>query len=162
MISDKMQKELNKQINEELFSSYIYLAMSAYFEAQNWSGFASWMAKQSMEEYGHAMKIYKYLIEVESRVILENIEKPKSEWGSPLEAFEDAHKHELHITNRINELTNLAISEKDHATGIFLQWFVKEQVEEVTSVSQIINKLKMVGDNKGALYMLDKELGSRQ
>ncbi len=162
MISDKMQKALNEQINAELFSSYLYLSMAAYFEAKNWSGFAAWMSKQSMEEYGHAMKIYKYLTEVESRVFLEAIEKPKSEWKSPLEVFEESYKHELYITNKINELTNLAISEKDHATNIFLQWFIKEQVEEVTTVSQIITKLKMVGDNTGALYMLDKELGSRQ
>ena len=162
MISDKMQKALNEQINAELYSSYIYLAMSAYFESQNWNGFALWMAKQSMEEYGHAMKIYKYVNEIEGRVILEGIEKPKTEWKSPLEAFEEAHKHEIFITNKINDLTNLAISEKDHATNIFLHWFVTEQVEEVATVSQIVNKLKMVGDNKSALYMLDKELGSRQ
>ena len=162
MISKKMQKALNDQINAELYSSYIYLAMSAYFESQNWNGFAAWMAKQSMEEYGHAMKIYKYVTEVEGRVILEAIEKPKSDWKSPLEVFDAAYKHEIYITNRINDLTNLAVTEKDHATNIFLHWFVTEQVEEVATVSQIVNKFKMVGDNKSALYMLDKELGSRQ
>jgi len=162
MISDKMQKALNEQINAELFSSYIYLAMAAYFEDQNWTGFAAWMQKQSQEEYGHAMKIYKYLTEVNGRIILETIEKPKAEWKSPLEVFEEAYKHELYITNRINELTNLAISEKDHATNIFLHWFVTEQVEEVSAALQIVDKLKMVGDNKSALYMLDRELGSRK
>lgn len=162
MISEKMQKALNAQVNAEMYSSYLYLAMSAYFESQNWSGLAAWMGKQSFEEYGHAMKIYKYIISVGGRVTLEAIEKPKSEWKSPLEVFEESHKHELFITDRINELVNLAITEKDHATNIFLHWFVTEQVEEVSAVDQIVNKFKMIGDNKSALYMLDKELGSRQ
>jgi ferritin len=161
MISEKMQKALNDQISAELFSSYLYLSMAAHFEAENWAGFASWMKKQSSEEYGHAMKFFHYLNEVNGKVTLEAIEKPKMEWKSPLEAFEEAHKHEIYITNRINDLVNLAQSEKDHATNNFLKWFVDEQVEEVSSVDQIVNKFKLVGDNKVALYMLDKELGSR-
>ena len=161
MISEKMQKALNDQINAELFSSYLYLSMAAYFETENWAGFSSWMKKQSSEEYGHSMKFFHYLNEVNGKVTLEAIEKPKTTWKSPLEAFEEAHKHEIYITNRINDLVNLAQSEKDHATNNFLKWFVDEQVEEVSSVDQIVNKFKMVGDNKVALYMLDKELGSR-
>lgn len=156
-----MQKALNDQINAELFSSYLYLSMAAHFEAENWNGFASWMKKQSAEEYGHGMKFFHYLNEVGGKVNLEAIEKPKTDWKSPLEAFEEAHKHEIYITNRINDLVNLAQSEKDHATNNFLKWFVDEQVEEVSSVDQIVNKFKLVGDNKVALYMLDKELGSR-
>lgn len=161
MISEKMQKALNDQINAELFSSYLYLSMSAYFEAENWGGFAAWMKKQSAEEYEHAMKFFHYVTEVGKRVTLESLEKPKTEWKSPLEAFEEASKHEVYITNRINDLVNLAQSEKDHATNNFLQWFVDEQVEEVASVEQIVHKFKLIGDNKVALYMLDKELGSR-
>lgn len=161
MISKKMQKALNDQINAEIFSSYLYLSMAAYFEQENWNGFANWMKKQSAEEYTHAMKIYGYLSEVGGRVVLDTIEKPKSEWKSALTVFEESHKHELFITEKINELANLAITEKDHATNIFLQWFVTEQVEEVGTVDQIIHKLKMVGENKGALYMLDREVGSR-
>ncbi|MEW6195848.1 MAG: ferritin [Bacteroidota bacterium] len=161
MISEKMQKALNDQINAELFSSYIYLSMSAYFESENWSGFAAWMKKQSEEEYGHAMKIYKYVCEVAGRVSLESIEKPKFEWKSAQEVFEEAYKHELYITDRINKIVDLANSEKDHATNIFMNWFVTEQVEEVATVLQIIHKFKLIGDNKGALYMLDRELGSR-
>lgn len=161
MISEKMQKALNDQINAELFSSYLYLSMAAHFESENWDGFGSWMKKQSAEEYGHAMKFFHYLNELSGKVTLEAIEKPKMEWKSPLEAFEEAHKHEIYITNRINDLVNLAQSEKDHATNNFLKWFVDEQVEEVASVDKIVNKFKMVGDNKVALYMLDKELGSR-
>jgi ferritin len=161
MVSEKMTKALNSQINAELYSSYLYLAMAAYFESQSFNGFASWMQKQSNEEYGHAMKIYKYLVETGGRVFLEAIEKPKFEWKSCQEVFEESLKHEIYITNRINDLVNLAIEEKDHATNIFLHWFVTEQVEEVASVDQIVNKFKLVGDNKTALYMLDKELGSR-
>lgn len=161
MISEKMQKSLNDQINAELFSSYLYLSMSAYFESENWSGFANWMKKQSQEEYGHAMKIYKYMCEVGGKVLLEVIEKPKSEWKSPQEAFEESYKHELYITDRINKIADLATTEKDHATNIFMHWFVTEQVEEVSSISQIVHKFKLIGDNKSALYMLDKELGSR-
>lgn len=161
MISEKMQKALNDQINAELFSSYLYLSMSAYFEAENWTGLSNWMKKQSSEEYEHAMKIFHYLSEVNGRVTLESIEKPKSGWNSCLNAFEEALQHEIYITKRINDLVKLAQSENDYATNNFLQWFVNEQVEEVSSVEQIVNKFKIVGDNKIALYMLDKELGSR-
>ena len=154
MVSDKMQKAINSQINAEMFSSYLYLSMAAYFESENWNGFAAWMQKQSYEEYGHAMKLYKYLNEVGGRVVLEAIEKPKTEWKSATEIFEESLKHEIYITDRINELTNLAISEKDHATNIFLHWFVTEQVEEVSSVTTIVNKFKLIGDNKSALYAI--------
>jgi len=161
MLSEKMQKALNSQINAELYSSYLYLAMAAYFIKENWNGFATWMEKQSAEEYGHAMKFYKFLANTGNTILLENIEKPKSDWKSPLEIFEETIKHEKYITGRINDLADLAIAEKDHATGIFLQWFVTEQLEEEAAVENIINKFKLLGDNKSALYLLDKELGSR-
>jgi len=161
MLSKKMQKALNEQINAEIFSSYLYLSMTAYFEQENWTGFAHWMEKQSAEEYGHAMKIFEFVNEVGGKVELEVIEKPKSEWKSVLNVFEESLKHELMITDKINNLYNMASTEKDHASGIFLQWFVTEQVEEVNTVEQIIHKLKMIGEHKGALYMLDRELGSR-
>lgn len=161
MLSKKMQKALNEQINAEIFSSYLYLSMTAYFEQENWTGFAHWMEKQSAEEYGHAMKIFGFVNEVGGKVELEVIEKPISEWKSVLNVFEESLKHELMITDKINNLYNMASIEKDHASGIFLQWFVTEQVEEVNTVEQIIHKLKMIGEHKGALYMLDRELGSR-
>ncbi|MCX7875329.1 MAG: ferritin [Melioribacteraceae bacterium] len=161
MISDKMLKMLNDQINAELFSSYLYLSMAAYFESENWNGMAKWMKEQSSEEYEHAMKFYHYINEVEGRVELEAIEKPKFGWNSPLEAFEEAHKHELYITDRINKLVALAIQENDYATNLFLNWFVNEQVEEVATVSQIVHKFKLIGDNKTSLYLLDRELGMR-
>ncbi|MDH7603551.1 MAG: ferritin [Melioribacter sp.] len=162
MISNKMEKALNEQLNAELFSSYLYLSIAAHFEANNWRGFANWMKKQSEEEYEHAMKFFEFINEVGKKVTLDKIEKPKLEWNSPLEAFEEALKHEEYITKRINDLVNLAIEEKDHATNNFLQWFVKEQVEEVSTVQKIVETLKLIGDSTGNLFMLDYELGKRE
>jgi len=161
MISEKMQKSLNDQINAEMFSSYLYLAMAAYLESENWSGMAAWMKAQSEEEYSHAMKFYKYINEVDGRVSLEAIEKPNFSWNSPQAVFEDAHKHELYITDRINKLVAQAIQENDYATNLFLNYFVTEQVEEVATVTQIVNKFKLIGDNKTSLFLLDRELGMR-
>jgi len=161
MISDKMKKALNDQINAELFSSYLYLAMAAYFESENWNGFATWMKVQSQEEYGHAMRFYKYLNDVDSKVILEAIEKPQTDWKTPQQAFEEAHKHELYITDRINKLVTFSNEEKDYATGLFLNYFVNEQVEEVSTAVKIINKFSLIGDNKTSLFLLDRELGMR-
>jgi ferritin len=162
MISKKMQDSLNKQLNAELFSSYLYLSMAAHFENTNMKGFANWMNKQSAEEYGHAMKFYNYLIDVGAKVSLAAIEKPKSKWASPKQAFEEALTHEKKITKMINDLADLAVTEKDHATNIFLHWFVTEQVEEVSSTEEIVNKFELIGDNKSAIYMLDRELSHRQ
>jgi ferritin len=161
MISEKMQQALNDQINAELFSSYLYLSMAAYFESENWNGFACWMKVQSQEEYSHAMKFFKYLNDVESKVILEAIEKPKTEWKSPQAAFEETHKHELYITDRINKLAGLANDEKDYATNLFLNYFISEQVEEVAAAAQINHKFNLIGDNKTSLFLLDRELGMR-
>lgn len=162
MISEKMQDSLNKQLNLELYSSYVYLAMAAYFETTSFTGFAKWMEKQSFEEYEHAMKFYKYLNDVGARVKLEAVAEPKFEWKNALDAFQNALDHELVVTKSINEIVDLAVEEKDHATNIFLHWFVEEQIEEVDSVSQIVDKFKLVGDNNGGLFMLDRELGSRE
>jgi len=162
MISNKMEKALNEQLNAELFSSYLYLSMAAHFEANNWRGFANWMKKQSEEEYGHAMKFFEFINEVGKKVTLDKIEKPKLEWNSPLEAFEEALKHEEYITKRINDLVNLAVEEKDHATNNFLQWFVKEQVEEVSTVQKIVETMKLIGEHTASLFMLDHELGKRE
>lgn len=161
MISEKMQKALNDQINAEMFSSYLYLSMAAYLESENWSGMAAWMKAQSEEEYSHAMKFYKYINEVDGRVSLEAIEKPSFSWSSPQEVFEEAYKHEHYITQRINKLVAQAIQENDYATNLFLNWFVTEQVEEVGTITQIVNKFKLIGDNKTSLFLLDRELGMR-
>ncbi len=161
MLSDTMQEALNAQLNAELFSSYIYLSMAAYFEAENLLGFANWMRVQSEEETMHAMKFYDYINERNGRVLLRALEAPQTEWATPLAAFEDALHHEQYITGRINDLTNLALKEGDHATWSFLQWFVDEQVEEESSVDAVIQDLKRVADFPAGLFMLDRELGQR-
>lgn len=161
MINKKVEEAINNQINAEMFSSYLYKAMSAYFADMNLTGMAAWMDVQAQEEMTHALKFYDYIIERGGRVKLMAIEEPAFEWGAPIEAFKAAYEHEQYITGRINDLTDLAIQEKDHATMIMLQWFVTEQVEEEASVSEIVGKMEMIGDSKHGVYMLDKELGGR-
>lgn len=161
MISKKMEDSLNKQLNAELFSSYLYLSMSAYFEAQNLNGMAAWMKLQSTEEYEHGLKFYEYIGSVGGRVSLDAIEKPQAEWSNPAEVFVASLEHEKFITKSIYELADLAIEEKDHATRNFLNWFVDEQIEEVASVTTIVEKFKMVADSKNSMYLLDRELGKR-
>ena len=161
MIGKKMEDALNEQINAELYSAYLYLAMAAYFDAENLSGFASWMRVQTQEETAHAMKIFDFVSERGGRVVLKAIEEPAKEWKSPLAAFKASYEHEQYITGRINDLVNLAIKEKDHASNAFLQWFVSEQVEEETSVDSVVQQLKMAEKAPGALFMMDRELGGR-
>ena len=162
MIGRKMEEALNEQINAEIYSAYLYLAMAAYFKSINLQGFAQWMKVQWQEELVHALKIYEFVGERGGRVVLKAIAEPPVKWKSPLAAFEAAYAHEQKVTGRINDLVNLAISEKDHATNAFLQWFVNEQVEEEASADQIVQNLKMAGDSAGALLMIDHELGKRQ
>ncbi len=162
MMTSKMEKALNEQINEELYSAYLYLAMSAWFESQNLPGFASWMKVQTREENAHAMKFFEFIHERRGRVTLKAVKEPGKEWDSPLAAFEAALEHEQYITGRINDLVNLAVTEKDHATAGFLQWFVKEQVEEEASADRIVQMLKMAANAPGALLMLDHQMGERK
>ncbi|MBN1461533.1 MAG: ferritin [Armatimonadetes bacterium] len=162
MLSKKMQDALNGQINAELFSSYLYLSMSAYFESANMAGMAGWMRVQADEEEMHAMKIFDFIGDRGGRVTLAAIEAPPTEWKSPLAAFQAAYEHEQKVTGLINDLVALARKENDPATDIFLQWFVTEQVEEEKTADDIVQKLKMVQDQPGPLYMLDKELGARK
>ena len=161
MIKERIQDALNEQINAELYSSYLYLSMSAYFESINLKGFASWMRVQTQEELVHAMKFYDYLIERGGKVVLSSIESPPTEWPSPLAIFENAYQHEQKVTGLINELVDLAIAEKDHATNIILQWFVSEQVEEEASADEVVQKIKLMGDARGGIFMLDRELAQR-
>ena len=161
MINEKMTQALNEQINAELYSAYLYLSMAAYFESVNLPGFANWMRAQTQEELMHAMKIYDFVNERGGRVLLKAIEQPPVEWKSPLAVFEATYKHEQKVTGLINELVNLAIEEKDHATNAFLQWFINEQVEEEKSASDIVGKLKLIEANPEGMYMLDKEMGQR-
>lgn len=161
MLSPKLEKALNEQINAEMFSAYLYLAMVAYFQDKNLSGFANWMTVQNQEETFHAMKFFKYVAERGGRVTLDAIEKPQFEWESPLAAMEAAQKHEAYISGRINNLMDLAIKEKDHATANFLNWFVAEQVEEEDSVNEVVQKLRMVGTGGGGLFMMDRDMATR-
>jgi ferritin len=161
MISDAMEKALNDQINAEYHSSYIYLAMAAYFEGINMRGFANWMTVQAREEMVHVMKFYRYVFERGSRVVLKAIPAPPKEWKSILDAFKAAYAHEQMISGRINKLMELAVKEKDFATQALLQWFVTEQVEEESSAFEWVTKLEMVGDSKHGLYMMDREAGAR-
>ncbi len=158
MISEKIQKALNDQINAELHSAYLYLSMGAYFHSLNLDGGAHWMQIQVQEELGHAKRLYDYLNLSGARVLLAPIPSVPTEWASPLAAFEAAHAHELSITKRIHDLVSLAASDKDPATGITLQWFVTEQVEEEANVSDIVRKLKIVGKEGPGLFMLDRAL----
>jgi len=162
MISEKIQKALNNQIQAEMFSSYLYLSMSACFRNANMDGMAHWMSVQSREEYGHAMKIFGYIIERGGKVELEAMEKPQTDWASPLEGFKAAYKHEQYITGRINDLVKLAFDEGDTASIFFLQWFVTEQVEEEANASKIVAMLEMIGESKNGLFMVDHNLGKRE
>jgi len=162
MLSKKIENAINKQINAELWSAYLYLSMSAQFESINFGGFANWMRVQAQEELGHAMKFYHHVIERRGRVTVTAIAAPSISWKSPLNAFEDAFKHEQKVTGMINDLANMAAGEKDHATANMLQWFIDEQVEEELSTDAIVQKLKMIGTNTGGLYMLDHELAQRK
>ena len=144
MLKKKMLKALNDQINAEMFSSYLYLSMEAYFQSISLTGFAAWMRVQVQEELFHSMKFYDFVNERGGKVTLEAIAKPESSWASPLAAFQAILSHEEHVTSLINDLVDLAISEKDHATNNFLQWFVSEQVEEESITSELVQKLKLI------------------
>ena len=161
MISKKLIKAINEQINKELFSEYLYISMQAWFANQNLDGRAAWMDAQGKEERFHAMKFFNYLIERGGKVELKAIATPTVEFDNPLKAFKMALEHEQFITKSINELMDLAIKENDHATRSFLQWYVDEQVEEEASVDKIVNMLKMVGENGHGIMMIDRELGQR-
>ena len=161
MISERMQNALMDQVNAEMYSSYLYLSMASDLDSKGLGGFALWMKTQAQEELYHGMKLYDFVIERGGRAILKPIEGPQTEWTSPLAIFEGAYAHELKVTGLINDLMNMAIEEKDHATTNFLQWFVKEQVEEEASADKVVQKLKLIGDGGNGLFMLDKEMGAR-
>lgn len=161
MISEKMQQAFNDQINAEIHSAYLYLSMVSYFKSLNLDGFAQWMTVQTQEEISHGMKFFNFVQERGGKVLLQPIEGPATEWDSPLAAFEAAYKHEQYITKRIDDLMKLARAENDTASEIMLQWFVTEQVEEEANADGIVQKLKMMADAPGGVFMLDRELGAR-
>lgn len=161
MLSQSVQDAVNEQIKHELYSSYLYLAMSAYCQSINLPGSASWMKLQAQEELGHAMKFYEYIVDRGGRVALQGVDQPPAEFGSLQDIFQQALEHERMISGRIHDIYNLAVQEKDYPTQVMLQWFVEEQVEEEKSAEEVVNFLKMIGDNPAGLFMMDGRLGAR-
>ena len=161
MINEKLEKAFNDQINKELYSEYLYLAMQAYFERLNLKGFVNWFTVQVQEEHAHAMGMFDYVHQRGGRVELEAIEKPATNWTSPLHCFEEVLKHEEFVTSRINALMDVADEVKDRAALSFLDWYLKEQVEEESTVGDVLATLKLIKDDSKALLMLDKNLAAR-
>jgi ferritin len=160
-LSSKLEKLLNDQINLEFSSAYAYLGMAAYFEHTAFTGFGKWMEVQSKEEIGHANRFFKYIVERGGRVTLQAIAEPKCDYKSPLDVFKASLGHEQKVSAAICAIYELATGEKDYATLSFLKWFLDEQVEEEKNVSDIVAKLELVGDHRGALYQIDKQAGRR-
>lgn len=161
MINEKLEKAFNIQINKEFYSEYLYLSMQAYFERLNLKGFVNWMSVQVQEERAHAIGMFDYLNQRGGVVALEAIEKPEIDWKSPLDVFENVLKHEEYVTASINELMDVAEEVKDRAAMSFLNWYLKEQVEEEDNVGNVLATLRLIGDDKKALLMLDKDLAAR-
>lgn len=161
MLKKKIEVALNNQLNNEFYSAYLYLSMAGYFEHMSLAGFSNWMKVQYQEENSHTMKFFKYINERGGKVVLKGVKAPPSSWKSPLNAFEQTLKHEEEVTESINELLDISMKEKDHATTNFLQWYIEEQVEEEANVSNIIAQLKMIKGSNESLYLLDKDLAQR-
>ena len=160
-MSNKISTALNTQVNNELFSAYLYLSMSAYFQSNNLSGFARWFKLQAQEETMHAMKIYDFILDRGWQIDLLPIEQPEKNWNSPTEIFAAAYEHEQKVTKMINDLFKLSIEHSDYATNTFLQWFVNEQIEEEATVSEILDKIKLTEGVPSALLFMDAELAKR-
>lgn len=158
MINPDVERELNRQLNSELYSSHLYLSASTYCAKNNFVCFAKWLKDRSNEERDHAFKIRDEILEREGSVVIEDIKKPTADWPSLFDVIKNVENHEKEVTEKINQLYDLALSKKDHASSVFLQWFVTEQVEEVSSVQKIINHLKVVDNDLAALYQLDRHL----
>lgn len=161
MINEKVAKVLIDQVNKELYSAYLYLSMSAYFSNIGLLGFANWMRVQVQEEQAHAMLMYDFLINRGEKIVLSSIDMPPNNWQNPLQVMEEVLKHEEFVTSLINNIVSVAEEVKDRATMSYFNWFVDEQVEEESNAQDIISKLKLIGDDKSALYLLDKDLSAR-
>lgn len=161
MISKTLQDAINDQINKELYSSYLYLSMAAYFENKNLPGFAKWMHVQEGEERGHAMRLYQFLVDRGGRVILKAIAEPEGDWKSSLDLFKQVAAHEAQVTASINSVYALALKEIDYATQMALQWFITEQVEEEKNAAEIVQQLELIEARGTAVLMLDHRLGKR-
>lgn len=161
-MNKKIQDAINAQINAELSSAYMYLAMATYVEGQNWKGAAAWMKQQAQEEIGHAMRFYDFTYERGGTVALQALPAPKVAFTSLLDVFEHSLTQEKEVTKLIYNLYELSVSAKEYSFQSFLQWFIDEQVEEESSVSDVIEKIKLVGQDGPGLFLLDKELGERK
>ena len=161
MLNKNIQSAIDKQINAEIWSAYLYLSMSAYFESQNLRGFANWMKIQWQEETSHAIKFFDYVHSRGGQVSLKPIDTVQTTWKNAIDVFSDTLEHEQFVTSLINKIANLAVEEKDHATSSMLQWFISEQIEEEANAEQILVQLKMIGDNGYGMLMLDRELATR-
>ncbi|HOP04214.1 MAG TPA: ferritin [Tenuifilaceae bacterium] len=161
MLNPKVYNAINEQINAEIWSAYMYLSMSAYFAGEGLNGFANWMRVQWQEELSHAMKFFDYIVERGEKPVLKKIDDVPEKWNSPLHAMEETLKHEQHVTALINNIMDVAIEEKDHATKSMLHWFIDEQVEEEANAGELVDSLKLIGDKGHGIYMLDKELKTR-
>lgn len=157
MINKRVEEELNKQVNAEMYSAYLYLSMSAYCADNNLAGFSHWMQLQFEEEQAHAMKFFQYILDRGGKVELKQINQPKHEWDGIIDVFDAVLKHEQHITKMINDLVNVAMEERDHATVNLLQWYVSEQVEEEATVSDLLDQLRLIEGKGAGLFMLDRE-----
>jgi ferritin len=162
MLKKEIQEALNAQIIREMYSSNLYLSMAAYYASNNLNGFASWMRLQAEEELRHALKIFDFVLDRNGKIQLDQIQSPPISWGSPLEPFEDSYKHEQLISSQINEIQDLAFQLKDYATVSFLNWFAVEEFEVVKNTNYILVRLHLAGDSKASLFLIDRELGTRQ
>lgn len=161
MLSQAVQEAINDQIHHEFHSAYVYLSMSAYLEAANFTGFAKWMRVQAKEEVMHAMKLFDFVNDRNGRVTLKTLEQPPAEWKSVLDVFEQALKHEQKVTSMIHSLYALATKENDYATQVALTWFINEQVEEEATATSVVDRLKIANNDGAALLILDGQLGAR-
>jgi ferritin len=161
MVSNSIQNALNEQINKELYSSYLYLSMAAYFENKNLPGFAKWMHVQADEEHGHGMKFFGHLIDRGGKVELKPIAGPETDWKTNLDVFKQVQEHEAAVTASINALYELALKEKDYPAQVVLQWFITEQVEEEKNAAEIVHQLELIDSRGTAVLMLDHQLGKR-
>ncbi len=161
MIDKKMEDTINTQINKEMFSAYLYYSMAAYCDSISLGGFAHWLRAQALEEFVHAQKFVAYLADRGGQVLLQKIDAPRTEWDSIEDLVAQVLEHEIDVTDLINELMDLAMSIRDHASVGFLQWFVTEQVEEVASADELVQKVKLVHKTDGGIFMLDQEMAKR-
>ena len=161
MLNEEIEQALGKHLNKEIYSSHLYYSMSAYFESLSLKGFARWLRIQALEELSHVQKFFDYVHERGGRLIMQAVDAPPSEWESPLAAFDAVYAHEVEVSGLINGLMDLAIDNRDHATVNFLQWFIGEQVEEESTADEVLQKLRLVEETKGGLFLVDQELEKR-